>query len=67
MRTVWRFYVGDDRRWRWQQLTPSQVVISESRSSYAEYDGCIAAARNSGYEFHASQARAARPGAVRAR
>ena len=53
--TVWRFYVGQDRKWRWQRLTVHQVVISESRAAYQDYEGCVADARGKGYVFHPSQ------------
>lgn len=52
---VWRFFVGEDRRWRWQTLTPGRVVLSESSASYPGYDACISAAAASGYRFQNAQ------------
>ena len=51
---VWRFYVGQDRKWRWQRLTIHQVVISRSQSAYEDYDGCVADAQEKGYLFQPS-------------
>lgn len=53
---VWRFFVGDDQRWRWQTLTPGRVVLSESDASYAAYDACVSAATAQGYRFQDAQA-----------
>jgi hypothetical protein len=54
---VWRFYVGQDRKWRWQRLTIHQVVISESHAAYKDYDGCVADAHEKGYVFQPSQSK----------
>jgi hypothetical protein len=59
---VWRFYVGDDQRWRWQTLTPGRVVLSESEASYPGYDSCVSAAAAEGYLFQNAQAGAPRHG-----
>jgi hypothetical protein len=53
---VWRFFMGEDQRWRWQTLTPGRVVLSESDASYPAYDACITAARAEGYLFQDAQA-----------
>lgn len=53
---VWRFFVGEDQRWRWQTLTPGRVVLSESENSYPAYDACVTAAAAKGYLFHNAQA-----------
>jgi len=55
---VWRFFVGDDQRWRWQTLTPGRVVLSESSASYSAYDACVSAAAANGYRFQDAQANA---------
>jgi hypothetical protein len=52
---VWRFYVGQDQKWRWQRLTIHQVVISESHAAYKDYVRCVADAQEKGYVFQASQ------------
>ena len=62
MRVIWRFFVGEDARWRWQQLSVDRAVVSESRSSYDKYERCLAAAKAKGYVFEAAQGRLARPG-----
>ena len=55
MTLIWRFFAGEDRRWRWQQVSIDHVVLAESRASYTDYENCVAAARVSGYVFQASQ------------
>jgi hypothetical protein len=62
MRVIWRFFVGEDARWRWQQLTVDRAVVAESRSSYEKYERCLAAAQAKGYIFEAAQDRLPRPG-----
>lgn len=62
MRVIWRFYVGEDARWRWQQLSVDRAVVAESRSSYEKYERCLAAAQAKGYIFEAAQPRLPRPG-----
>ena len=52
---VWRFYVGQDQKWRWQRLTIHQVVISESHAAYKDYVGCVA--QEKGYVFQPSQSK----------
>ena len=56
---IWRFYTDDNHRWKWQQLSVSREVITESSSAYKEYEGCVADAKSKGYVFHPSQARLA--------
>ncbi|HSQ02959.1 MAG TPA: hypothetical protein VLN59_02915 [Burkholderiales bacterium] len=55
-KTVWRFYCGPDRRWRWQQLSLDHSVVAESPTSYDQYENCLAAAQADGYVFQPSQA-----------
>jgi hypothetical protein len=62
MKVVWRFFVGEDQRWRWQQLTIDRTVVAESRSSYTDHAHCMSAARANGYVFEASQDKLVRPG-----
>ena len=57
LNAVWRFYVGQDQKWRWQCLTVYQVVISESHAAYKDYEGCVADAQEKGYVFQASEPR----------
>jgi len=56
---IWRFYTDDYQRWKWQQLSVSREVITESSTAYKEYEGCVADAKSKGYVFHPSQARLA--------
>lgn len=60
MNSIWRFYVDQDRRWRWQRLATDRGVIAESRMAYKEYEKCLANAQEEGYVFHPSQAKLAR-------
>ena len=59
---IWRFYTDENHRWKWQQLSVSREVITESSSAYKEYEGCVADAKSKGYVFHPSQARLAPKG-----
>ena len=56
MTLIWRFFVGEDARWRWQRINIDRVVVTESRASYSDYAHCVAAAQASGYVFEAAQA-----------
>jgi hypothetical protein len=60
MNHIWRFYMNQDRRWRWQRFSADRVLIAESRTAYKEYEGCLANAQDEGYVFHPSQAKVAR-------
>jgi hypothetical protein len=51
---VWRFYLDQDRKWRWQRLTVHRVVISESHAAYMDYGKCVADAQKNGYASHTS-------------
>lgn len=65
MTLIWRFFAGEDGRWRWQTLTPGRVVVSESPSSYAHYDACLSAAARSGYRYQDAQKNSPWHGATR--
>jgi hypothetical protein len=54
---VWRFYLDQTRKWRWQRLTVHQVVISESGAAYLVYEKCVADAQKNGYVFHISRSK----------
>lgn len=54
---IWRFYLDQDRRWRWQRLSMYREVISESHAAYKDYEGCVADARGKGYVYEPSQAK----------
>ncbi|MBM3358266.1 MAG: hypothetical protein FJY54_11125 [Betaproteobacteria bacterium] len=60
MSAIWRFYMDQDRRWRWQRLSTDRVVIDESRTAHKQYEGCVADAQNEGYIFHPAQTKLVR-------
>lgn len=51
MNTIWRFYIDENRQWRWQQLSVSRAVISESAGAFKAYEACIAGAQEQGYVY----------------
>ena len=57
MNLIWRFYTDDKKCWKWQQLSVSREVVTESQAAYKEYDRCIADAKDNGYVFQPSHAR----------
>ena len=60
MDEIWRFYRDLDYGRRWQRLSADRALRSESRSGHAEYEGCLANAREAGYVFLPSQDKLAR-------
>ena len=54
---IWRFFVGADGHWRWQQLALDKTILDESPASYSDYENCLAAAQVSGYVHEPAQAR----------
>ena len=55
MNEIWRFYSGEDRKWRWQCLSMYGVLIAESQTACKDYDTCRADAQASGYDFFPSE------------
>jgi hypothetical protein len=55
---VWRFYMDADQQWRWQHLTVEGAVVSESGTGHAEYESCLADARENGHLFEPAQPKA---------
>ena len=55
MSLIWRFYHDDHRKWRWQQMTAGQEVVTDSPAGHVDYDHCVADAQKRGYEFASSQ------------
>jgi hypothetical protein len=55
MGSTWRFYVGADGRWAWEQLGRNGLVLHASRASYDSYDAATAAAAAFGYTYVPSQ------------
>ena len=62
MTYIWRFYMDQERRWRWQRLAADRSLVSESRTNFKEYETCLASARSEGYVFHPSQDKVGRAG-----
>jgi hypothetical protein len=62
MTYIWRFYMDQERRWRWQRLAADRSLVSESRTNFKEYESCLASARAEGYVFHPSQEKVGRAG-----
>lgn len=60
MNSIWRFYRDEKQQWRWQCLSASRVLMSESTSAHKQYDDCLADAHTHGYVFHPSQAKLVR-------
>ena len=52
---IWRFYRGEDKQWRWQQLSAGREVVADSPAAHADYELCLADARKQGYVFQNSQ------------
>src|SRR3989338_7022486 len=64
MNLIWRFYMDQDRQWRWQRLSVWQAVVAESPGSYKEYEGCVANAEVQGYVFQPPQTTRIQPRAT---
>ena len=61
MNSIWRFYKDESRQWRWQQVSVSRVVLSESSRAYPAYEACVANAEEQGYVYVPSKVKPARP------
>jgi len=49
MSMIWRFYVDEQRQWRWQHLTVGSNVFCESSSGFSDHDACVVSATQHGY------------------
>lgn len=49
MNLIWRFYLDQNRQWRWQHLAFNLDVLAESANGYKEYEGCVQSAAAQGY------------------
>jgi hypothetical protein len=58
---IWRFFLDDARKWRWQQVSVSRVVVADSQGSFDGYEACVADAEAQGYVFVPSKTKAHRP------
>ena len=57
MNFIWRFYIDQNQRWKWQRLSVDRTVLAESHTGYKEYEGCLANARDNGHVYQPSQAK----------
>lgn len=48
---IWRFYSDSAHHWRWQRLAYDGTVVEHSKSGFAQYESCLANAREQGYEY----------------
>ncbi len=46
---IWRFYADAEQKWRWERLTFDGTVLAQSKSGYADYEGCLANATKAGH------------------
>ena len=46
---IWRFYSDSAHSWRWQRLAYDGTVVEHSKSSYAQYESCLADACEQGH------------------
>ena len=51
MNVIWRFYLDENRTWKWQRLSCGGELIEESKGAFKEYEKCIANATDRGYAF----------------
>ena len=49
MNMIWRFYLDQNQRWRWQHLAFNLDVMAESGKGYKDYEGCVENAVAKGY------------------
>ena len=59
--TIWRFFLDESKKWRWQQVSVSRVVVPDSQQSFEAYEACVADAEAQGYVFVPSKTKAQRP------
>jgi uncharacterized protein YegP (UPF0339 family) len=55
MNSIWRFYLDQNRQWRWQHLAFNLDVVAKSPKGYKEYEGCVDNAQAHGYVCLPSQ------------
>jgi hypothetical protein len=53
---IWRFYMDEGHKWKWQHLSVQGEVISQSARSCKDYESCLANAKENGHVFEHSQA-----------
>ena len=51
MNLTWRFYIDQNRLWRWQRLTAGKAVVAESEAGCKDYEDCVKNAEARGYVF----------------
>jgi hypothetical protein len=55
--TIWRFFTDASHHWKWQRLSVQGEIISQSNTSYNDFEECLSDASVSGYVFQPSQPR----------
>jgi hypothetical protein len=55
MNVIWRFYLDENQRWKWQQLSADRTVVAESSSGFKEYEACLASAKSKGHVYLPAQ------------
>ena len=55
MNVIWRFYLDENSRWKWQQLSADRSVVAESTTGFKEYEACLANAKSEGHVYLPSQ------------
>lgn len=54
MNFIWRFYMDETQRWKWQQLSASKEILRESTEAYKNYEACLVDAKAKGHVYHPS-------------
>ncbi len=57
MHGMWRFYVDECARWRWQRVSANRVMVAESTVGFADYEQCVNDAHSKGYLVQAAEAK----------
>ena len=55
MNVIWRFFLDQNNRWKWQQLSTDRTVVAESPTAYKEYEACLASAKARGHVYMPAQ------------
>ena len=55
MNVIWRFYLDENSRWKWQQLSADRTVVAESSAGFKEYEACLASAKAKGHVYMPAQ------------
>ena len=55
MNVIWRFFMDEQQRWKWQQLSVDRSVLAESEKGYKDYESCLANAEGHGHVYMPSK------------